>query len=636
MCGIAGIVDFDTGRNSTKREYLESMADIIVHRGPDSGGSFISQEHDCGLSFRRLSIIDLSHNGDQPMTTASGRYTIVFNGEIYNHAQLRKELEKKGYIYSSNADTETILYGYMEYGPKILQKLHGMWGFAIWDEEEKQLFAARDRVGIKPFYYYKSGNTLLFASEMKSILAHPKYNAEPNWTMLSSYLSYGSSTSEGTMFQGIQKLPAAHYMVHNQKGSHIEKYWHVLNNNLNLGDTRPREISRKVLDLLRQSISDRMMSDVPFGVFLSGGLDSSLNVALMDELMDRPVDTFTVGFKELEKYNELVYARKIANTFKTNHHEVMIDHQDGLDTIHDIVFHQDEPNADPVCIPLYALSGLARRRQTTVIQVGEGSDEQFVGYNWMMRDFRFYNTYWKLYGHIPKFLKKGIYALANPLMSKAGQYLALEYLRKGTAEEEFFWSGVPVLPISMQNRLLINNKVDLSIPAEYARKFHSEAKSEDTDGDYLQRMFYLELKQRLAEMLLMRVDKMTMAHSLEARVPFLDHRILEYTAMLPYNRKVQSESLTKVILKRAAEEVLPYDIIYRKKMGFAAPIVNWIAGPWFSFTQDKLLHSRLTKENLFDYSMIRKMLGQHRSGKKDWSKELYSLLILHLWYERFM
>jgi asparagine synthase (glutamine-hydrolysing) len=635
MCGIAGVIDFTSNKRAVDQDILRSMSDVIIHRGPDSGGEWISDDHTCGFGFRRLSIVDLSKKGDQPMRSEDGRYTIVFNGEIYNHEQIRQDLISKGYSYKSHTDTETILNGFIEYGEEILTKMVGMWALAIWDDYEKKLFAARDRIGIKPFYYHYKNGKFIFASEIKSILQHPYYSPEPDFSEFPNYLNYGSSTRNNTMFQSISKLPAAHFIRISKDLKHEQKYWHLLDRKPPSKDIRPRDIETNVLSLLRQSVKSRMMSDVPFGVFLSGGLDSSLNVALMAELMDRPVNTFTVGFKELSQFNELQYANKVSNLFSTNHNEILIDHDDALPALNDIIWHQDEPNADPVCIPLYFLSKLTKSIGTTVVQVGEGSDEQFVGYKWMMRDFNFYNTYWKLYNKLPGFASRAIYNTFSPLLASAGQYLAAEYLRKASYNEEFYWGGVPIIPKTLQSILLLDSNIDLSKPANYAHELHNEAINECHQAEYIQRMFFVELKQRLAELLLMRVDKMTMAHSLEARVPFLDHRLVEYTAGLTASRKIYAEQLTKVILKKASEEVLPLDIIYRKKMGFAAPISNWLKGPLHRYASEKLNDSPLAKSGYFNSKLINSMLDQHKRGKKDHGNQIYSLLVLHLWYEKF-
>ncbi|MDQ1266313.1 MAG: hypothetical protein QG635_1465, partial [Bacteroidota bacterium] len=439
MCGIAGIVDLASENPRIDFNTLKSMSDVVYHRGPDSDGQWISPSKKCGLAFRRLAIIDLSEAGNQPMTTLDGRYTIVFNGEIYNHQSIRQELSAKGYIYHSGTDTETILYGYIEYGKDIVQKLYGMWGFAIWDEEEKKLFAARDRIGIKPFYYSQQGSGIIFGSEIKSILKHPSVSKEFNIDELPNYLNFTMSSSRESLFSGINKLPAAHYLVFDKGGIKTERYWSPLSAYNLYSELNQEEIGTELVRLLRQSIKDRMMSDVPFGVFLSGGIDSSLNVALMSELMDRPVDTYTVGFKELEKYNELNYAHKISDLYKTNHKEILIDDRDALPILDELVWHEDEPNGDPVCIPLYFLSKLTRDSGTIVIQVGEGSDEEFVGYPWMLRDYKFYNSFWKPFASMPAFLRKGAYYAAKPALEKLSSYIPLEYLRRAAFGDEFYW-----------------------------------------------------------------------------------------------------------------------------------------------------------------------------------------------------
>ena len=352
MCGIAGIIDFNSNKR-TDFTLLKRMSDIITHRGPDSDGQWLSDDRTCGLSFRRLAIIDLSASGNQPMHSPDGRYHIVFNGEIYNHSDIRSELESDGKKYHSKTDTETILYGYEKYGTGILDRMVGMWAIAIWDDHEKELFLARDRIGIKPLYYYFKDGLLIFGSEIKSILCHPDVCSEPEISELPNYLNYAISSDNQTMFKNIRKLPAGSFIKIKQGGDiSVNTFWSPLKNFKGYTKLSKDEIESETINLLRTAIKDRMMSDVPFGVFLSGGIDSSLNVALMSELMNRPVDTFTVGFKELSKYNELEYADKIAKLFKTNHHEILIDDDDALPLLETLAWHEDEPNGDPVCIPL--------------------------------------------------------------------------------------------------------------------------------------------------------------------------------------------------------------------------------------------------------------------------------------------
>ncbi len=513
----------------------------------------------------------------------------------------------------------------------------GMWGIAIWDEEKKELFCVRDRIGIKPFYYTIQNGSFIFGSEIKSLLLHPDVKAEINIRELPNYLNYGISGRE-TLFKNIYKLPPGHFLKINLKGElTIKKYWSPLKPDSSNTELTPGEIQKEVLRLLRQSIKDRMMSDVPFGVFLSGGIDSSLNVALMAELMNRPVDTFTVGFKELEKYNELEYARTIAKLYKTNHHEIMIDSKDVFPVLEDLVWHEDEPNADPVCMPLYFLSKLTRDSGTTVIQVGEGSDEQFIGYKWMLRDYKFYNSYWKYFTALPSFLRKTAYFGTKPFFKMSNQLLALEYLRRATYGEQLYWSGVPIFSPSHQEFLLSEkNNYLKEIPAIYADMYHREAGLINDKSSYLQKMTYTELQQRLPELLLMRVDKIGMAHSIEARVPFLDHRFVEFVLSIPDKYKVPDKRTSKHILKKAVESILPHDIIYRQKQGFWAPVNEWLRHEWKDYAYSVIFESRLMKEEIFNKNYINKIFKLHESGKQNLGLELFSLLTLNLWYKTFI
>ncbi|MFC2130173.1 asparagine synthase (glutamine-hydrolyzing) [Bacteroidota bacterium] len=637
MCGIAGIVEVSANEPQINESILKSMSDVIIHRGPDSEGQWISGDRRCGFAFRRLSIIDLSDAGNQPMSTSDGRFTIVFNGEIYNHKDIRKELEAKGYKYRSGTDTETILYGFKEWGKDIVRKMTGMWGISIWDDEKKELFCARDRIGIKPLYYTFQNGRFVFGSEIKSILQHPSISPELNFNELPNYLNFGMSGNRESLFKRIKKLTAGHSLTLKKDGTiEAERYWSSLKQNQDYTKLDEKDIQEEVLRILRQSIKDRMMSDVPFGVFLSGGIDSSLNVALMAELMDRPIDTYSVGFKELEKYNELDYARKIAKLYKTNHREILIDHNDAFPILEDLTWHEDEPNADPVCMPLYFLSKLTRDSGTTVIQVGEGSDEQFCGYTWMLRDYNFYNSYWKYYTSLPSFLRKGIYGVVKPALASKNQMLILEYLRRGTYNNQLYWSGVSMIPPIQQESLLNQNYSDLAnIPEQYADMLHKEALALNNNADYLQRIAYVELQQRLAELLLMRVDKIGMAHSIEARVPFLDHRLVEFTMSLPPEIKVPDRKSTKIVLKKAVESILPHEIIYRKKQGFWAPVNEWLRNEWYDYAYSTVNESFFVKEKIFNKDYIDKVFKLHKSGKQNQGLQIFSLMTLSLWHKRF-
>jgi asparagine synthase (glutamine-hydrolysing) len=669
MCGIAGIVEYGATQRTITHELLKRMSDVIAHRGPDDEGHWMSRESGngitAGFAFRRLAIIDLSPNGHQPMTTPDGRFTIVFNGEMYNHAQLRTELQQRGYTYRSGTDTETILYGYAEWGERVVSKMIGMWGLAIWDEERQELFCARDRVGIKPLYYTLQGGRFLFGSEIKSILQHPQISAEMNLSELTNYLGL-SMTGRETLFAGIHKLRAGHWLKLRRGGAlEVEEYWNPLqmyargdsNQEIVAGSAMQRgdsmsetEIQQEIMRLLRQSVKDRMMSDVPFGVFLSGGIDSSTNVALMAELMERPVDTFSVAVGEHGRYNENYYARKVAKLFNTNHHEIEIDHNDAVQVMERLAWHEDEPNGDPVCIPLNFVSKLTREAGTIVVQVGEGSDEQFAGYSWMHRDLKFYHGAWQPYSALPAWMRRVAYGAARPAFMAQHQYLALDYLRRAAEGEQLYRGGaVDMTPVHLQTLLspkfqYLAGQTDYA-PTLFASAMHKEILSRKSNADYLQRMVYLEFAHRLPELLLMRVDKIGMAHGIEARVPFLDHRLVEFTMTIPERVKIpryasngyRGGGQTKHLLKKAVESVLPHEIIYRTKQGFAAPVSEWFRGPLKSYWEAEVLHSRLVnREGIFERGRLQRLFNAHVQGKRDFGKSLYALLNLALWHKQFI
>lgn len=628
MCGICGIISFDNSLIDVQT--LIQMRDEMKHRGPDDEGLYINNSRKIGFGFRRLAIIDLSPIANQPMSNYDKSIWIVFNGEIYNHLDVRKELENKGYRYRTKSDTETIIYAYEEFGIDFIQKLNGMFSIALWDERKKLFVAYRDRIGKKPFYYtYKNGK-FIFASEIKSILKHPEIKKEVNLNSLSQYLTFLIPPSPETMFEGIKKLPPGHRLILNEKGDlKIEEYYDVLNSDNEIIDTEEIQIKQNIIKLLRQSIKDRMISDVPFGVFLSGGIDSSTNVALMAELMDRPVDTFSIGFKDFPYNNEFEYARKVARLFNTDHHEIQIDAKDAFEFFPQLIYHQDEPLADPVCIPLYFVSKLARENGTIVVQVGEGSDEEFAGYPWMLRELRLAKINQYLFKNLPDVINKLFYKVMQKVWGEEGKLLELDYIRRIKDMEEIYWGGAINFTTEHKSKLLLK---ELDNSYQKIHSVYQRYDSRSNINDLLRKMIYLEFKNRLPELLLMRVDKMSMATSVEARVPFLDFRLVEYSFKIDPKIKIKNNT-AKYILKKAVEGIIPDEIIYRKKQGFAAPMNYWLKNELSAFTSHYLLNSKIHQLNLFNKDFIKFLIHSPLSNRYDFVQNTWNLLNLFMWYD---
>lgn len=644
MCGICGVWEYGAAAGRVELALVERMRDRMPHRGPDDAGADLFDGGRLGLGFRRLSIIDLSPAGHQPMRGCEGSGVwLVFNGEIYNHAALREGLERRGHTYRSRTDSETIIHLYEERGLDFVKEIEGDFGIAIWDEMNGRLVLARDRVGVKPLYYYLGGGRLIFASEIKAILAHPEVVAELDEESLGHYLSFLTTPAPRTLFRGVGKLPAGHMLVCGRDGDmQTIRYWDALPPEPPANGARvthEEEYRAEILRLLRESIKKRMMADVPFGVFLSGGVDSSANVALMAEQMSRPVETFTVAYKDHEELNELESARDISRRYATSHHEVLIGEREMLDFLPDLVFHQDEPLADPVCVPLYYVSKLARESGTVVVQVGEGADELFSGYDKYVKYLRLYERFWRRAERLPAFARRAAGAVAAPLVGAAtGNAEAAELARRFGAGESLFWGAAVVFDETLKGRLISPEG-----RARAAGLSSYEVVREDLErvararpaSDFLARMTYLELKLRLPELLLMRVDKMTMAASIEARVPFLDHHLVEYAMGVPRALKVEGRS-GKHVLKRALEEVLPRDVLYRRKRGFGAPVEGWFRGRSAAELESRVMNSRLRRRGLLDYGFVARLFEEHRRGARDWGFHLWALLNLSLWYERWI
>ncbi|MCA1614341.1 MAG: asparagine synthase (glutamine-hydrolyzing), partial [Acidobacteria bacterium] len=418
MCGICGVWEYGAAEGRVEVSLVERMRDTMSHRGPDDAGAALYDGGRLGLGHRRLSIVDLSAAGHQPMRgCAPSDVWTSFNGEIYNHARLREGLERRGHAYASRTDTETLLHLYEERGADFVRELEGDFGVALWDGARRRLLLARDPLGVKPLYYYARGGRFIFASEIKAILAHPSVAAEMDEGQLPHYLSFLATPAPHTLFRDIKKLPAGHLLVADSDGGvEITRYWDALPP-ARVEECGDAEHRAEVLRLLRESVAKRMMADVPFGVFLSGGVDSSANVALMAEQTRRPVRTFTVGFRDHAEYNELDDARAVARRFGTDHHEVVIGREEMRASLSELVFHQDEPIADPVCVPLYFVARLARQTGTVVVQSGEGADEIFSGYEKYVRYLRVYERFWRHAERLPAGARRAATSAARPLLS---------------------------------------------------------------------------------------------------------------------------------------------------------------------------------------------------------------------------
>ncbi|MGH2880949.1 MAG: asparagine synthase (glutamine-hydrolyzing) [Solirubrobacteraceae bacterium] len=637
MCGICGVLAFNDSFACDER-VLVDMRDTMTHRGPDDAGVWCSSLGRVGLGHRRLSIVDVSPAGHQPMSNEDGSVWVAFNGEIYNHAQLRPELEDRGHRYRSHCDTETIVHLYEEEGERCVERLDGMFAIAIWDERRRELFLARDRLGKKPLYWTRKSSGLVFASEIKALLRHPAVTPDLDLDAFYDYLTFVCTPAPSTMFAGISKLAPAERMTISADGTaRSDIYWTPMSSQrtAELAGAGEDDLGERLLELLRGSIAKRMMSDVPFGVFLSGGVDSSTNVALMSELMSEPVRTFSVGFHEHERYNELEYARSISRRFATDHHEVLIDADDLVSFLPEMVHHQDEPLADWVCVPLYYVSKLARDSGTVVVQVGEGSDELFHGYQNYIDAVARRRRWWEPFQRVPGPVRRVIAGSGLALARRTGRgILHAQYVADAAAGRLPFWGGAICYTGELKRQILAGNG-DRPDAYRIVQRLWEQAERDQPGADLYEKMSYLEIKQRLAELLLMRVDKMTMATSVEARVPFLDSELVEFALALPPQMKVR-DGVGKWLLKRTMDGLLPSDIVHRPKQGFAAPVSEWFRGELGTRAQREIKESSLAERGLLDYARIDELWSAHRSGRADWSFQLWNLYNVSAWHDHWV
>ena len=631
MCGICGVLNFGASGSPVDEATLRAMADTIAHRGPDADGYYVSADREVGLGFRRLSIVDLT-TGDQPMSNEDDSVWLVFNGEIYNHTDHRPRLEARGHRFRSRCDAEVILHLYEEYGPDCVDHLRGMFAFAIWDSRRRRLMLARDRIGVKPLYFAALPGTLLFGSEIKALFGHPAIAPQLNEQALSLYLTFAATPAPGTLFEGIEKLPPGHRLIVDAGSGRrtLERYWQPLPDEAERQRRRdPEEYVERLEALVRESIGLRIMSDVPYGAFLSGGVDSSLNVALMAELADRPVSTFSVAIEGDRASDELGFARTVAQKYGTRHHEVVIGDQDFLDYLPKLVWHQDEPLADPVCVPLHAVSEAARLSGTKVVQVGEGSDELFSGYTSYAFFSDFYKRFWQPYRMLPGILRRAAAGVGHHVLSLD----RADVVQRAADSGELFWGGA--IPFyDTHKRLLLRDHLDPDDMTDGRRAvdaLYADVDLHVAQASQLERMIGIELRQRLPELLLMRVDKVTMGSSLEARVPYLDHKLVEFALAIPADVKYR-QGVTKWVLKRVAERVgLDRELVYRAKRGFCGSASNMLTPRLLDRAEQDILGSPLARAR-FDLDFVRRMFDEQRRGRADHNFRLWNLWNLVAWH----
>jgi asparagine synthase (glutamine-hydrolysing) len=651
MCGICGKINLNT--KPVEEALLRKMTSCLSHRGPDDEGIYLSDRHSAisnqrrhapsvGLGHRRLSIIDLSASAHQPMPNEDETVWIVYNGEIYNYQALRSQLLARGHRFKSNSDTETIIHLYEEYGVGCLKYLRGMFAFAIWNESKKSLFLARDRVGKKPLYYMHSPDTFVFASEIKSILEDSSFQHKPDYTAIHHYLTYQYVPSPWTAFEGIKKLPPAHYLLLKNGKTDVQRYWKLSYLPKHNPLTPPfrkggkggfeEALKDEIVERLKEAVRIRLISDVPLGAFLSGGIDSSAVVAMMSALMNEPVKTFSIGFRE-DAYNELGYARMVSEKFRTDHTEFVIE-PNAVDIIDKLVWHYNEPFADSSAIPTYYVSRLAREHVTVILN-GDGGDENFAGYGRYKA-----NEFSK---EMHRYFPVSIARLLLPIIKR---------LPHGSNPANFFWRLKRFLQEYAKSPEMMNAQWLCHFTTEMKNDFYTEDffkqvssrdsfellfdKYNEAEADnFLDKTLYADVMMYLPDDLLVKVDVASMANSLEARSPFLDHEFMEFVARIPAELKLKGLT-TKYILKEALRGILPDEVLFREKMGFGVPLDHWFRNDLKDMTYDILLSDRAVQRGYLKKEAVRRILDEHVSNRWNWQNQIWNLLMLELWQRMFI
>jgi asparagine synthase (glutamine-hydrolysing) len=622
MCGIAGRYNFFSGA-PVQAELLKSMCDFLAHRGPDGEG--IYQKNNFGFGHRRLAVIDLTEAAQQPMVRENGRFVITYNGEIYNFQELRRNLETLGHRFYSQSDTEVVLASYQEYGTKCVEYLRGMFAFGIWDEGEKRLFLARDRVGKKPLYYWIDQDGISFASEPKAFLADSNFKSEVNIEAISHYLTYQYVPSPWSAFQGVQKLPPAHVLIVQKEQINIERYWKLSYSTTFSGSFE--DAQQELLAKLKEATRLRLISDVPLGAFLSGGIDSSVIVALMAKLGVAHIKTFSIGFEE-KAYNELPFARLVAQQYDTDHHELTVTPK-ATEMFQKLVWFYNEPFADSSAIPTLYLSEMTKRHVTVALN-GDGGDENLLGYDRYVA-----SLYGSWYDRLPKPIRRilewGTHFLpdaskSKTILSRLKRFVAV---LSETPERRYgYWLSHfdPILKQHLCTEEFLRKSGESDSFSLLVDAFqNSDAKN------FLNRLLDVDVNMYLPDDLLVKVDIASMAHGLEARSPFLDHHVMEFCATLPSSMKLKGRD-KKYVLKQAVRSLLPDEILNRPKMGFGVPLDHWFRHDLREMAYDLLLSPRAIHRGYFHKHVVETLLDEHVSGVKNWHYRLWNLLMLELWH----
>ncbi len=629
MCGICGLVDYTNSVNNGE-EALLSMRDAMIHRGPDDGGLYMNKRGIfAGLGHRRLSIIDLSSAGKQPMANEDGSIQLVLNGEIYNFHELRERLKKSGHLFKSNTDTEVVVHLYEEHGRECVNLLRGMFAFAIWNDKKRTLFLARDRAGKKPLFYHYSDGKFSFASELSALMQSGIVKRAINYPAIHYYLTFGYIPAPLTIYDNVFKLPAAHSLVLDGKSLDIKKYW-ALDFSKKI-DISEEEAAKQVLELISDAVKVRLYSDVPLGAFLSGGIDSSVVVALMSKLSGKKVKTFSIGFEEGE-YNELKYARLIAEKFGTEHHEFVVKPH-AMDILPMLIERYGEPYADSSCVPTYYVSRETKKYVTVALN-GDGGDELFGGYERYQA-----MAFSQMYQHMPAIFKRMIslasYILPDSINPKSRMRNLKRFLKViDMPAMERYLRWIAVFDNDAKDSIYSEDFKDKMRGSEPAA-FLSPYLNAPGKLDIVDRALMTDTNLYLPYDLLVKVDIASMANSLEARSPFLDHHLMEFAASLPAGYKVRG-LVKKYILKKAIDKIIPRENIYRRKMGFGVPIGGWFRTEMKDFLRENLLSEKSMGRGYFKPEIIRNIVDEHVEGRADWAYKLWALLMLELWHKRFM